>query len=296
MTHRLLVPLFVGALAFPAFADKSDEVTKFLNASITLYENLEYTKALAQIAKAKAKAQGPDDEARCSVLEGIVLADMGKDDKATTAFKAAFGINPDLKLPVEVAPKIATLAEKARENVKKMLAPTLAAQKAEEDKRLADEKAKSDALKAEEDKKRREDAEQQAKDDAERKRLLQPPPAVVKAGPSLRSFSWIPGAVGLVGAGLATYFFVRAGSLFSQLDARNLQSGETPQSARDGGKTTQTLAAVLTGVAVAGIGTAVVLFLIGAEPAATPHVSVFFGPTGASAVVSTSFDLTTVLR
>lgn len=154
--------------------------------------------------KAKAKAKTPDDEARCSVLEAIVLADIGKDEKATKAFESAFSFDPELKLPVAVAPKITALAEKAREQVKKMLAPSIAAQKADEEKRLAEEKAKADAIEAEEDKRRAEAVAQQQKEEDDRRKAMQPPPAVVKSGPPLRSLSWIPGAVGLLGAGLAT--------------------------------------------------------------------------------------------
>lgn len=103
----------VMCLALPAAA-QSNEVKKFLNAAITLYENLEYEKALKQLNKAKLKAQGSEDEARIGLLEGIVLADMGREEKALTAFKTAFGIDLEAKLPVDVSPKVQAVAEKAR--------------------------------------------------------------------------------------------------------------------------------------------------------------------------------------
>ncbi|MDX2015304.1 MAG: hypothetical protein SFW67_34245 [Myxococcaceae bacterium] len=270
---------------------QSPEVTKYLQAAITLYENLEYPKALAQVQKAKTKAKTPDDEARCSVLEGVVLADMGKDEKATAAFTEAFSFDPDLKLPVAVAPKISALAEKAREQVKKMLAPTLAAQKAEEEKRLAEEKAKADAVKAEEDRKKADELARAQREEEERRKAMQPPPAVARPGPNLRPLSWIPGAVGLVAGGVATYCLARAGNRFQAL---NTAGGDVPpaeaRALRDNGKELQTLGFIFTGVAVAGIGTAVVMFLIGAPPPPAT-VSFMLTPSGGAVSLSGSFDL-----
>lgn len=278
-----------------AWAQQSPEVTKYLQATITLYENLEYAKALAQVQKAKTKAKTPDDEARCSVLEAIVLADMGKDDKASKAFQEAFSIDPELKLPVAVAPKISALAEKARDQVKKMLAPTLAAQKAEEEKRLAEEKAKADAIKAEEDKRRAEAVAQQQKEEEERRKAMQPPPAVVKTGPSLRSLSWIPGAAGLLAAGVATWAFVSASGQYQTL-TRTTPSPSDAIAARDSGKTFAALGWVLSGVAVAGIGTAVVMFIIGAPAETPPPVSFTLTPHGGAITLSGSFDVMEVVR
>lgn len=270
---------------------QSPEVTKYLQAAITLYENLEYPKALAQVQKAKTKAKTPDDEARCAVLEGVVLADMGKDDKATAAFSEAFSFDPELKLPVAVAPKISALAEKARDQVKKMLAPTLAAQKAEEEKRLAEERARADAVKAEEDRKKAEELARAQREDDERRKAMQPPPAVAKPGLNLRPLSWIPGAVGLAAGGVATYFLARAGNRFETLQrADSSVSLSDARALRDSGKELQTLGWVFTGVAVAGIGAAVVMFLIGAPPPPT-SVSFVVTPSGGAVSLSGSFDL-----
>jgi tetratricopeptide (TPR) repeat protein len=288
---RVLVFALSLATATTAFAQQSPEVTKYLQASIALYENLEYAKALAQVQKAKTKAKSPDDEARCSVLEAVVLADMGKDEKASKAFQEAFSIDPELKLPVAVAPKIQALSEKAREQVKKMLAPTLAAQKAEEEKRLAEEKAKADAVKAEEEKRRQDALAQQQKEEDERRKLLQPPPAVVKPGPSARSLSWIPGAVGLLSAGVATAAFVSASGSYKSLTSNTAMTPAQALAARDGGKTMATLGWVFSGVAVAGIGAAVVMFLVGGDAAPQPAVSFFLTPQGGAVTFGGSFDL-----
>jgi tetratricopeptide (TPR) repeat protein len=288
------VCVLVVCLSTAAVAQQSPEVTKYLQATITLYENLEYAKALAQVQKAKSKAKTPDDEARCGVIEAIVLADMGKDDKASKAFQEAFAIDPELKLPVAVAPKIAAIADKAREQVKKLLAPSLAQKKAEEDKKAAEEQAKIDAAKAEEDARKREALVQQQKDDDERKKAMQPPPAVVKTGPSARSLSWIPGAVGLLSAGVATALFVSASDRYNALVSGTSLTPTTALAARNNGKTEATLGWVFSGVAVAGIGAAVVMFLVGADSA--PAVSVLVSPDGGGVTWSGQFDLFEVLR
>lgn len=292
MTLRRATAIAALLVSFAAFADQSAEVGKYLQAAIALYENLEYAKSLAQVQKAKSKAKSPDDEARCSVLEGIVLADMGKDDKASKAFTEAFSVDPELKLPIAVAPKITALAEKSREQVKKLLAPTLAAQKAEEEKRLAEEKAKADAARAEEERK----LAIAAKEEEERKRALQPPPAVVKPGPSLRSYAWIPGAVGLVGAAVASVAFISASGKYTELTKNppTLTQAEAI-AARDSGKTFTTMGWIFSGVAVAGLGAAAVMFLVG-KPAEPAPVALTLLPGGAAVTFSGTFELAEVLR
>lgn len=242
----------------PALAQNA-EVKKYLNTAITLYENLEYEKALKQLKAAKAKANGPDDEARIALLEGVVLADMGREEKALTAFKTGFSVDLEAKLPVEVSPKVQAVAEKARANVRKMLAPQIEAAKAEEERRLAEEKKRAEEEERKLAEQRRLEAEERARN--------QPPPAVVKpasTGPSLRALSWIPGVVGLASAGAATGLLVDAGAKY-----RALLDGTAPADQalayRDGGKTEATLGYVFTGVAVAGVGAAVVMFALGGE-------------------------------
>jgi tetratricopeptide (TPR) repeat protein len=249
--------LALALVASQALA-QSAEVKKYLNTAITLYENLEYEKALKQLKTARTKAKGADDEAKIGLLEGIVLADMGREEKALTAFKTAFSVDVEAKLPVEVSPKVQAVAEKARANVLKMLAPQIEAAKAEEEKRLADEKKRADEEAARVAEQKRLEAEERAKN--------QPPPAVVKqAGPSARSLSWIPGVVGLASGGVATAMLVSANAKHTAL-----LNGTAPQEQavayRDSGKTETTLGYVFTGVAVAGIGAAVVMFIAGAPP------------------------------
>ena len=252
--------LLLVVLGTPAFA-QSAEVKKYLNTAITLYENLEYEKALKQLKSASAKAKGPDDEAKIALLEGVVLADMGREEKALTAFKTAFSVDLEAKLPVEVSPKVQAVAEKARANVRKMLAPQIEAAKAEEEKRLAEEKKRQDEEKRLAEEKKRQDEEDAKKN--------QPPPAVVvkkpPPGPSARSLSWIPGVVGLASAGAATGFLISAGAKHTAL----LNGSAPPEQAlsyRESGKGEAVAGYVFTGLAAAGVGAAVVMFIAGAPP------------------------------
>lgn len=279
-----LVGLLSVLLAASAFAQNA-EVKKYLNTAITLYENLEYEKALKQLKSAKGKAQGPDDEARIALLEGIVLADMGREEKALTAFKTGFSVDLEARLPVEVSPKVAAVAEKARANVRLMLAPRLEAQRAEEERRLAEQQRKEAEEAARLAEQKRVEAEERAAN--------QPPPAVVKpapqpTGPSLRAMSWIPGAVGLISGGVATGLLLSAGGKHAAL----LNGSAPPEQAvayRDSGKTEATLGYVFTGVAVAGVGAAVAMFALGGE--AGPTVSAVPLQGGGYVSVGWSLDL-----
>ncbi|MFT3710084.1 MAG: hypothetical protein QM817_20820 [Archangium sp.] len=283
---RSLIIIAVLFASLPAFA-QSPEVKKYLNTAITLYENLEYEKALKQLKNARAKAKGPDDEAKINLLEGVVLADMGKEEKALTAFKSGFSVDLEAKLPVEVSPKVQAVADKARANVRKMLAPQLEAEaKAAEEARLAEEKRKAD-----------EEAARQAelKRQQEEAAKNTPPPAVVKPvpeepkGPSVRVLALIPGVVGLGSAAVATGFLVSASGKYTAL-----KNGTAPADLavnyRDTGKTDATVGYVFTGVAAAGIAAAVVMFAVGGEkPAATVSAVPLEGGGYVSATVN--FDL-----
>ena len=277
-----VVGLLVILLTTPAFAQNA-EVKKYLNTAITLYENLEYEKALKQLKNAKSRASGPDDEAKIALLEGVVLADMGREEKALSAFKTAFSVELEAKLPVEVSPKVQAVAEKARANVRKMLAPQIEAARAEEEKRLALEKQRADEEAAKVAEQRRFEAEERAKN--------QPPPAVVAkaTGPSARSLSWIPGVVGLASAGVATGMFVSA----SGKQASLLNGSARPEQAiaiRDSGKTEATLGYVFTGVGVAGVGAKMLMFALGGASDA-PAVSAVPLQGGGYVAVSWKVDL-----
>lgn len=283
---KRVLTLCLTLFATSAFA-QSAEVKKYLNTAITLYENLEYEKALKQLKQAHVKAAGADDDAKISLLEGIVLADMGREEKALTAFKTGFSVDVEAKLPLEVSPKVQAVAEKARANVRKMLAPQLEAQKAEEQRKLAE-----DEKKVADEKRRAEiEAERLAelkRQEAEERAKNQPPPLVVTAdnGPSARALSWIPGVVGLAAGGVATGLLVSASGKHAAL-VNGTANPADAASLRDTGKTEATLGYVFTGVAAAGVATAVVMFIVGA-PKETPVVAAM--PIEGGGLVSATFQ------
>jgi hypothetical protein len=263
----------IVALAVPSVRAQNTEVKRYLNAAITLYENLEYEKALKQLKKAKPKAAGPDDETRIALLEGCVLADMGKENDALTAFKTGFGLNLDAKLPVDVSPKVQAIVEKARSNVRKMLAPRLEAERVEAERLKVEEQAKAEA-------------EQRRQEEEERTRL-QPPPAVAKAGGGVRSVSWVPLAVGVASAGVATGLLIDANGKYQALLGGTAPADQAV-AMRDSGKLEATLGYVFIGVAGAGVVSAALMFFLG-RPG--PQVTVVPTPGGAYASVSFSLDL-----
>ena len=202
-----------------------------------------------------------------------------------TAFKTAFSVDVEAKLPVEVSPKVQAVAEKARANVRKMLAPQIEAAKAEEEKRLAEEKRRADEEASRLAEQKRLDAEDRARN--------QPPPAVVvvpkPSGPSVRALSWIPGAVGLVCAGVATGLFVSASGKLAALN-NGTAPAEQAAAYRDSGKTEAALGLVFTGVGIAGIGAAVIMFAVGGSDAG-PGPTVSAVPLKGGGYVSLSWNL-----
>ncbi len=275
MRQPLVVAAIGAVLAFsmPARA-QSAEVKKYLNAAVTLYENLEYEKAIKQIQRAKTKSTGAADDARIALYEGIVFADMGKEDKALSAFKTGLSMEPEAKLPLEVSPKVEKVFNKARENVQKMLGPQLDKQREEERQRVEAEKQRV--------------AEEQRKKDEEAARLAavkppepdRPPPAVVKpaaSGPGLRPLAIIPLVIG-VGSGVAAAVFLSTAN--SQQAALNAGTPHVSEAAgiRDSGKTNALLGYVFTAVGAAGIATAGLMFGLGGNKQQTASLTVFAAP------------------
>ncbi len=273
--RQALVVAAIGAvltLSMPARA-QSPEVKKYLNAAVTLYENLEYEKALKQIQRAKTKSTGASDDARIALYEGIVFADMGKEEMALNAFKTGLSLEPEAKLPLEVSPKVEKVFRKASDNVKKLLGPQLDKQREEERLRVEAEKAKAD--------------EEQRKKDEETARLAaikppepdRPPPAVMAAapsGPGLRGLAIIPLGIGVVSGGLAAYFLVTAKGHESALNQGTVVPGQAA-AVRDAGKLDATLGYVFTGVAAAGLAATGLMFGMGGSKA-PPPVTIFVGP------------------
>ena len=152
----------VLALLVPLAAAASDEdFQRFYNAALRLHEGLEYERALEQLALARKQASSGDQMSQVSLAEGVVLADLNRNDDAQAAFKAGLLLSPDAKLPIKVSPRVAGEVEALRVKVKKELAPLLAKQDADrkaeaEAKALAAQRVEAEAKKAEAEAKARE--------------------------------------------------------------------------------------------------------------------------------------------
>ena len=159
-----------GAMAFvvavwaclatvPAMAQVAD-VDRYVTAAARLYEDLEYERALEQLQRARKLSRGVDDDVTISLYEGIILADLGRQEQSTAAFKEGLYLKPDAKLPIRVSPKVSRAFEDLRAEVKKELAPILAKRKAAEDAKAEQERARAEQAKRDQSKR---DAEAKAK-------------------------------------------------------------------------------------------------------------------------------------
>ncbi len=269
--------LLLALLPTLAFA-QSAEVKKYLNASIALYENLEYEKALNQLKKARLKSQGAEDDARISLIEGIIYAEMGKDEKADNAFRTGFSLDPDIKLPVEVSPKVEAVANKTRESVRKMLAPQLEKQRQED---AAKRQAEEERQKAEDDRKREEDHRRQ--EEEMHARTNQPPPLEVEHHVELRKWAWAPAVVGVGGLVAGSIFFVSAKSKYDALNNLAVAKDQAPNYVSQG-STEQTLGWVFMGVGAVGL--AVAAAFLPFPGGDVPKVSFYASPHGGGAFVT----------
>lgn len=141
---RPLLVAFAFLLSTTALGSEED-FQRFLNASVRLYENLEYERALEQVRNAKKQAVTPDQQAQAALYEGIMLSDLNKPDEARAAFKEALLLKPDAVIPIKVSPKVSKDFEETRLAAQKELAPLLAKQAEEKRKRQeADAAAKAE--------------------------------------------------------------------------------------------------------------------------------------------------------
>src|SRR6185436_1096518 len=111
--------LFASLLGADARADNREDVERFIAAAAKLYDQLEFERALAQLQSARAMSPGAATVARICVYEGIIYGDMGDfRDRSQAAFKEAFALDPDVRLPLRVSPKI----EKDFEAIRRQMA------------------------------------------------------------------------------------------------------------------------------------------------------------------------------
>ncbi|WP_147445538.1 tetratricopeptide repeat protein [Corallococcus aberystwythensis] len=102
-----------------SLAAPSSEVKIHLEAIANLYEELEYERALAQLATARRQASGPEDDVELSLWEGLLLAELSRTEEAAAAFTSALVLRPDAQFPVKVSPKVSNQLESLRKAVKR---------------------------------------------------------------------------------------------------------------------------------------------------------------------------------
>jgi tetratricopeptide (TPR) repeat protein len=259
--------LAVGAMSSPAHA-QGGGFQRHLTAAIRLYESLEYERALKQIELARDLPHSSQQEIELSLYEGIILADLGRQDSATAAFKSALLVEPDTKLPVKVAPKVQKLFESVRAQVKRELAALPPRREPEPPKVVTPPPPQPPAPGP---------ATTPAAD-----------PLAVSSEPSrpglLRRHALIPAIAGgtLVVAGGVSWAISRGEASRLRNDDPEIQSVEDVNASVSKGRTWQTLGVTLLGVGTAGLATAASIYLLGApeEP-----VAVGLGTDGTSAFV-----------
>ncbi|NTX10479.1 hypothetical protein HUA74_21690 [Myxococcus sp. CA051A] len=83
----------------------------------TLYESLEYEKALNWLTQAKQVASTTDEQVEVALYRGLVLADLGRRKQALEEFRTGLTLRPLAKLPVAAAPKVERDFESVRKQV-----------------------------------------------------------------------------------------------------------------------------------------------------------------------------------
>jgi hypothetical protein len=250
--------LAVGLLPRPAHAQGKFE--RHYNAVVRLYEALEFERALTQIELARKQPHTSEQEVELSLYEGIILAESGQQDASSSAFKSALLVQPEAKLPVSVSPKVSTLFESIREDVKRELAALAPKQ---------------------------EPPKQEPPPQPPPTPVATPPAAVATQSPvlkGLRSAAPVTAIAGgaLVVAGGISYALSRGelGRLRDNDSALNSQ--EAVDKSVSKGRTLQTVGVSLVGVGTAGLIAAAGGYLLGSpkEP-----VAVGLGTDGTSAFV-----------
>ncbi|MCY1082615.1 hypothetical protein [Archangium lansingense] len=97
-------------------APKVDFQSAF-DAAVRLYENFEYEQSLEQLSRAKALAQGVEQEVPVVLYQGIVQAELGRREESLSAFRTGLYLKADAKLPVKVSPKVERDFEDVRQSV-----------------------------------------------------------------------------------------------------------------------------------------------------------------------------------
>jgi hypothetical protein len=118
-------------LAVPGIVFAANDFKRYLTASVQLYKDLEYERALEQLQRARQLARGVYQDVTVALHEGIILGDMGRQEQSRAAFKTALLLNPEATLPFKVSPKVERDFEEVRARVFKDLGINPSPRKAE---------------------------------------------------------------------------------------------------------------------------------------------------------------------
>ncbi len=115
---RALAALGLLLMRMTAVAQERAPAKAHIEAALLHYKNLDYENALEELDRAQRRARTQEDTVSIYLYEGIILAEMNRDEEAAAAFEGALRLQPDSVLPLAVAPKIKERFEATREAVK----------------------------------------------------------------------------------------------------------------------------------------------------------------------------------
>jgi hypothetical protein len=236
-------------LAPSAWAANSPDFERFVAAAKGLYGALEFERALEQLEQAKHQPHEANAEVELATFEGILFADLGRQEPSDAAFRTALFLDPDATLTVRVSPKVSERFEELRAQVKATGATRPRP--------------------------------------SQTPPSPPPPPQVAAAASPSRAGAWASGAAGVVCAGAATYLLVQARSNWNALQSGAVGSAPAAITTRDQGKADQTGGLIVGGVGAAALATSAWLFLHSGTTPIQPAVSI--SPAGAGASVRITF-------
>ena len=113
------------ALSLAPSVSRAQSANPYLSAALKLYGDMEYESTLDVLKKAQAAPGNTlDDDVKIRIYLGLVHRELGHDDEAESAFKAALALDPSVALPKQVAPKAEQLFGKAKKDIAKRRPPT----------------------------------------------------------------------------------------------------------------------------------------------------------------------------
>lgn len=106
--------VLAASLAVAGSAWAGGEFQAHFQAGVGLYKEMDFERALEQFRLARALPHGAAEDVRVSLYEGILLFELGQEEQAAGAFRAAVSVDPHAALPVAVSPRIQIAFDKER--------------------------------------------------------------------------------------------------------------------------------------------------------------------------------------